>query len=206
MIASLIDNGTGRVKFLDGACHRLGVYGEAGCAFYDDEIYHAGKRLSIWLRHEFLTGSHVTNIDRGGWAPIDELVQDDDFWRDVHRELIKHGHDHRKGSGYRICYDKAAMTDGRPPALDELMYNRTWLIALIIDNEIWNWSRNKRMEFTGARVHPDITDAAFAKLKSSFVEGPEINGAAAAKAHPYMGWVRPLAVRCISGHSNGLWT
>ena len=84
------------------------------------------------------------------------------------------------------------------------MYNRTWLIALIIDNEIWNWGRNKkRMEFTGARVHPDITDAAFAKLKSSFVEGPEINGAAAAKAHPYMGWVRPLAVRCISGYSNG---
>ena len=95
VIASLIDNGTGRIKFLDAAYHRLGTYGD-GCAFYDDEIYHAGRRLSIWLRHEFLRGSHVTNIDRGGWAPIDELVQDDDFWRDVHRELIKHGHEQRK--------------------------------------------------------------------------------------------------------------
>ena len=43
VIAPLIDNGTGRVKFLDDACHRLGVYDEAGCAFYDDEIYHAGS-------------------------------------------------------------------------------------------------------------------------------------------------------------------
>ena len=40
------------------------------------------------------------------------------------------------------------MSDGQPPGLDELM----WLIALIIDNELWNWGRNKkRMEFTGAR-------------------------------------------------------
>ena len=65
LIASLINTGAGQVQqFLDAAYHRLGAYGEQGCQFYEDEIYHAGKRLSIWLRHEFLRGSHVTNIDR----------------------------------------------------------------------------------------------------------------------------------------------
>ena len=138
LIASLIENGTGRIRFLDAAYHRLGAYGESGCAFYHDEIYHAGKRLSIWLRHEFLRGTHVTNIDSGGWAPIDELVQDEDFWKDVYRELIKHGHERRKRATYRICYDKESVGGGQFPELDELMYNRTWLIALIIDNELWH--------------------------------------------------------------------
>ena len=59
------------------------------------------------------------------------------------------------------------------------------------------------MEFTGARIHPEITNAAYATLQGTFVENRELSGAKAAKAHPYMGWVRPLAVRCISGHSNG---
>ena len=86
----------------------------------------------------------MTNIDRGGWAPILELVQDDDFWRDVHCELIKHGHEHRKSPNYRIRYDKGSMSDGQPLGLDELMYRRTWLIALIINNELWNWGRDKK--------------------------------------------------------------
>ena len=204
IIASLIENGTGQIRFLDAAYHRLGAYGESGCAFYDDEIYHAGKRLSIWLRHEFLRGTHVTNIDRGGWAPIDELVQDEDLWKDVHRELIKHGHERRKHATYSICYDKESIGGGQFPELDELMYNRTWLIALIIDNELWRWGRNKqRMEFTGARLHPDITKSNFAAMQKSFVEALNVDGADAAKGHPCVGWVRPVAVRCISGHSNG---
>ena len=69
--------------------------------FYADEIYHAGKRLSIWLRHIWLRGNHSTNIDRGGWASIDEIIQDEGFWMDVHRELLRHGHDHRKNSDFQ---------------------------------------------------------------------------------------------------------
>ena len=148
----------------------------------------------------------MTNIDRdrGGWAPVDELVQDEDFWKDVYRELIKHGHERRKHATYRICYDKESIGGGQFPELDELMYNRTWLIALIIDNELWRWGRNKKtMEFTGARLHPDITKSNFAATQKSFVEALNVDGADAAKGHPCVGWVRPLAVRCISGHSNG---
>ena len=62
------------------------------------------------------------------------------------------------------------------------MRNRTWLMVLIIDNELWNWGRDKkRMEFTGARIHPDITDEAFAKLQGTFVEPLDVRGAEAAK-------------------------
>ena len=146
LVATLIDNGTGRVRFLDKTYHCLGKWGVKNCEFYTDEIYHAGKRLSIWLRHIRLRGNHSTNIDRGGWASIDEIIQDEGFWMDVHRELLRHGHDHRKNPDYSIFYDKENMR--RQPTLDILMCHRTWLIALIIDNELWNWGRNKkRMEF-----------------------------------------------------------
>ena len=55
------------------------------------------------------------------------------------------------------------------------------------------------MEFTGARLHPDITNSNFAAMQKSFVEALNVDGANDAKGHPCMGWVRPLAVRCVSG-------
>ena len=91
----------------------------------------------------------------------------------------------------------------RQPTLDILMYHRTWLIALIIDNELWNWGCNKkRMEFSGARLHPDITDEQLVTLLGTLVNPAGVGSAAEAHALPYSGWVRPLAVRCVSGHSN----
>ena len=73
-----------------------------------------------------------------GWAQMDELLQDDVFWRDVCRELVKQGHKCRERKGYRVCYDKETMGARNPPDLDEFMYNRRWLIVLIIDDELWN--------------------------------------------------------------------
>ena len=91
----------------------------------------------------------------------------------------------------------------RQPTLDILMCHRTWLIALIIDNELWNWGRNKkRMEFSGARLHPDTTDEQLVSLLGTLVNPAEVGSAAEANALPYSGWVRPLAVRCVSGRSN----
>ena len=109
LVATLIDNRTERIRFLDKTYHCLGKWGDKNCEFYVDEIYHAGKRLSIWLRHIWLRGNHSTNIDRGGWASIDEIMQDEGFWMDVHRELLRHGHDHRKDSAYAIFYNKDNM-------------------------------------------------------------------------------------------------
>ena len=203
LVATLIDNRTGRIRFLDKSYHCLGKWGDKNCEFYGDEIYHAGKRLSIWLRHIWLRGSHSTNVDRGGWASIDQIIQDEDFWRDVHRELLRHGHDHRKNPDYAISYDKDNMR--KQPTLDVLMCHRTWLIALIIDNELWNWGRDKkRMEFTGARIHPQITDEQLIALLGTLLNPAGVGSAAEACALPYSGWVRPLAVRCVSvsGHSN----
>ena len=100
-----------------------------------------------------------------------------------------------------ISYDKENMR--RQPTLDVLMYHRTWLIALIIDNELWNWGRDKkRMEFTGARIHPEITDEQLVTLLGTLVDPAGVGNAAEACALPYLGWVRPPAVRCVSGHSN----
>ena len=83
------------------------------------------------------------------------------------------------------------------------MCHRTWLIALIIDNELWNWGRNKkRMEFSGARLHPDITNEQLVTLLGTLVNPVGVGSAAEALALPYSGWVRPLAVRCVSGRSN----
>ena len=147
-----------------------------------------------------MRGNYSTSVDRGGWASIDQIIQDEDFWRDVHRELLRHGHDHRKSLEYAICYDKDNMP--KQPTLDVLMY-RTWLIALIIDNELWNWGRDKkRMEFTGARIHPQITDEQLMALLETLVNPAGVGSAAEACGLPYSGWVRPLAVRCVSGHSN----
>ena len=120
---------------------------------------------------------------------------------DVHRELLRNGHDHRKETRFAIFYDKDNMRS--QPSTDILMYHRTWLVALIIDNELWNWGRNKkRMEFSVARLHPDITDAELKTLLGTLVDPADVGGAAEAHALPYSGWVRPLAVRCVSGHSN----
>ena len=47
LVASLIDNGTGRIRFIDQSCHCLGKWGDKNCEFLADEIYHAGKRLSM---------------------------------------------------------------------------------------------------------------------------------------------------------------
>ena len=201
LVATLIDNRTGRVRFLDKSYHCLGKWGDKNCEFYGDEIYHAGKRLSIWLRHIWLRGSHSANFGRGGWASIDQIIQDEGFWMDVHRELLRHGHDHRKNPDYAIFYDKENMR--RQPTLDVLMYHRTWLIALIIDNELWNWGCDKkRMEFTGARIHREITDEQLVALLGTLVNPAGVGSATEACALPYLGWVRPLAVRCVSGHSN----
>ena len=96
------------------------------------------------------------------------------------------------------------MADSQPPDLGEIMCNRTWAVALIIDNELWNWGRNnKRMDFTGARVRIDLGEAGFADLKEMFVKAAAVKMVDEAKGNPYMGWARPLAVRCVSGHSNG---
>ena len=120
---------------------------------------------------------------------------------DVHRELLRQGHDHRKNPDFAIFYDKENMR--RQPTLDILMCHRTWLIVLIIDNELWNWGRNKkRMDFSGARLHPDITDEQLVSLLGSLANPAEVGSAAEANALPYSGSVRPLAVRCVSGHSN----
>ena len=84
------------------------------------------------------------------------------------------------------------------------MYHRTWLIALMIDNELWNWGRNKkRMEFTGARLHPDMSDEQLAALQDTLVKAARVDSASKAKHLPFAGWVRPLVVRAVSGHSNG---
>ena len=202
LVASLIDNRTGRVRFLDEAYHCLGKWGDQICEFYVDEIYHAGKRLSIWLRHIWLRGNRSTNIDRGGWANIDEVIQDEECWMDVHKELVRQGHKHREDPKFAICYDKEVMKT--QPSSDELMYYRTWLIALIIDNELWNWGRNKkRMEFTGARLHPDMSEKQYAALVKTLVKPLRVDSVETAKTFSYADWVRPLAVRCVSGHSNG---
>ena len=202
LVATLIDNRTGRIRFLDKTYHCLGKWGDQNCEFYPDEIYHAGKRLSIWLRHIWLRGDHSANVDRGGWASIDEIIQDEGFWMDVHRELLRNGHDHRKETRYAILYDKDNNVRNQP-TLDILMFHRTWLVALIIDNELWNWGRNKkRMEFSGARLHPNITDAELTTLLGTLVNPAGVGSAAEAHGLPYSGWVRPLAVRCVSGHSN----
>ena len=201
LVASLIDNRTGRIRFIDQSYHCLGKWGDKNCEFLGDEIYHAGKLLSIWLRHLWLRGNHTTNIDRGGWACIDEVIQDEEFWMDIHKELLRQGHNHRKDSNCAIFYDKENMRN--QPSLDNLMYYRTWLIVLIIDNELWSWGRNKkRMEFTGARLHPDMSNEQLTALLKTLVNPVGVGSARDAMAMPYSGWVRPLAVRCVSGHSN----
>ena len=99
---------------------------------------------------------------------------------DVHRELLRYGHVHRKNPDYAIFYDKENMR--RQPTLDILMFHRTWMIALIID-ELWNWGRNKkRMEFSGARLHPDITNEQLATLLGTLVNPAGVGSAAEAHA------------------------
>ena len=184
LVASLIDNRTGRVRFLDETYHCLGKWGDRNCEFFTDEIYHARKRLSTWLRHTWMRGNHSTNINRGGWASVDEVIQDEDFWANVHKELLRQGHDHCKDPKCAIWYDRERVKI--QPSLDDLMYHRTWLIALIIDNELWNWGRNKkRMEFTGARLHPEMSDEQLAALLNTLVKPVRVNSAANAKLPPY---------------------
>ena len=87
--------------FLDEAYHRFGSYGYRDCAFLHD----IGTRLSIWLRHEFLRGGYKAKIDRGGWVPMDDIINEDQFWENVYFELKKYGH-RRVDPGMRIYHDE----------------------------------------------------------------------------------------------------
>ena len=102
--------------------------------FSHDEMCHIGKRLSIWLRHEFLRGGYQAKIDRGGWVPIDDIINESRFWENVYLELKKNGLRHRTVPGARICYNKYDMVGQTPPDVDELMHSRAWTIALSIEN------------------------------------------------------------------------
>ena len=54
------------------------------------------------------------------------------------------------------------------------------------------------MEFVGARLKPNLDNAGLKAAKDVFCKKPTIQDATAV----YLGWVRPLAVRCGAGHSN----
>ena len=49
LVATLIDNRTGRVRFLDKTYHCLGKWGDKNCEFYADEIYHAFDLVAAHL-------------------------------------------------------------------------------------------------------------------------------------------------------------
>ena len=136
--------------FLDEAYHYFGTYGYSHCALLHGEMYHIGKHLSIWLRREFLRGGYKAKVDRGGWVPIDDIINEDRFWENVYYELQKHDLYQRTVPGSRIFFDKPEMAGHKLRSVDELMENRTWAIAPAIENELWNWGRRKkRVEFLG---------------------------------------------------------
>ena len=158
---------TARARFSDQSHPKLGTERIESSPFYPDEIYHVGKRLSIWLRHELLRGGHATTIDRGGWASIDDLIQEEHFWYSVHRELVKQGYELRKKPGNRFLFVEEDMSGYDPPAPDEMFY-LSYAITTAIENGLYNWSSHKgkkRMEFVSARLKPDTTSEDFAILK-----------------------------------------
>ena len=75
-------------RFLDLHYYHFSVYGARDCAFYEDGIYHIGKRLSIWLRHFFLQGWTDAAVDTWGWVSIADVIIDVYFWTDIRGELF----------------------------------------------------------------------------------------------------------------------
>ena len=138
-------------------------------------MYHIGKRLSIWLRHEFLRGGHKPQVDGGGWVPIDDIINENRFWESVYFEMKKNGFEHRATPDARICYHSKDMAGQKPPDVDELMHNRTcWAITLAIINKLWNWGRRKkRMEFVGAKLN--------AAVRKMFCKKPNVHDVSLAK-------------------------
>ena len=168
--ACLINPGQGiNTRFFDGAYQRCGTYGYRECVFNNDEIYHIGKKLSIWLRHDFLKPWSRTPVDPAGWASVDDILYNDDFWWNVHMELARHGHGFRVDEGCRVCWDPDSMRAPQPTT-DELFRNRSWGITLAIESELWNQrqkSGKKRMEITGVKLKRDVTQDAYKKLMSN---------------------------------------
>ena len=119
---------------------------------------------------------------------------------------MKHGHEHRKQPGNRLLFVEHDMTDQSPPTADEMFYLGSYAMTTVIENELYNWSSHKgkkRMELVGARLKSDVTNADLVLLKKHLSNPVDVIDARRLKDSPYLGWIRPLAVRCISGHSNG---
>ena len=66
----------------------------------------------------------------------------------------------------------SATTARTLPDVDELMRSRTSAMTLAaIENKLWNWDRkNKRMEFVGAKLKPNLSNQDFAAVKDMFCE------------------------------------
>ena len=91
-------------------------------------------------------------------ASIDDLIQEEHFWRSVHLELVKQGHEHRNTPGNRLLYAEEDMAKQEPPTPDEMLYLRAHAITLVIENELYNWGSHKgkkHMEFVGAKFKPE---------------------------------------------------
>ena len=59
------------------------------------------------------------------------------------------------------------------------------------------------MEFVGAKLKSNVTNKDLTQLKKHLGDPAQTTEARHLREAPYFGWVRPLAVRCLSGHSNG---
>ena len=98
------------------------------------------------------------------------------------------------------------MPDQDPPTPDEMFYLRSYAMTKVIENELDNWGSykgKKRMEFVGTKLKPDTTNEDLTLLKKHLGKPVDVTDVRRLKNNPYFGWIRPLAVRCISGHSNG---
>ena len=83
---------------------------------------------------------------------------------------------------------------------------RLYAVTTVIENELWNWGSRKgkkRMEFVGARLKSNVTNEDLALLKKRLSDPVKTIDARRLRDTPNFIWVRPIAVRCISGHSNG---
>ena len=101
------------------------------CSFTHDEMYHIGKRLWIWLRHEFCRGGYLPKVDRGGWVQVNDIINEKKCWESVYFEFQKHSlHQYRAEPGARVCYDSKDMAEQTLPDVDELMRNRTSAMTL----------------------------------------------------------------------------
>ena len=60
----------------------------------------------------------------------------------------------------------------------------------------------RRMEFVAAKLKPNLSNQNFAAVRDMLREKLDVRDVALAKGRLHMGWVRPFAVRCISGHCN----